>query len=89
LSNGPDTDALEKRGKRKAKLFFFSSLMGSDETFAQTFTGPSRLQAHRLVVNAHVSDVLSIIRDGTRIIATGPFHDVVPNRDAEIPASLA
>ncbi len=70
---GPD--ALEKVGKRKGELFL--SLMGLDETFAQTVHARRGYKLSDIVVNAHFADVLSITEDGTRLIDYRAFHDVV------------
>jgi inward rectifier potassium channel len=71
---GPD--ALEKLRKRKAEIFL--SVMGVDETFAQTVHARRGYKLSDIVMNAHFADVLSIDEDGTRLIDYRSFHEVVP-----------
>jgi inward rectifier potassium channel len=71
---GPD--AIEKLRKRKGEIFL--SLMGIDETFAQTVHARRGYKLSDIVMNAHFADVLSISDDGTRLLDYRAFHQVVP-----------
>jgi len=82
---GPD--AMEKLKQRKGELFL--SVMGIDETFAQTVNARRGYKLSDIVENAHFADVLSITEDGTRLIDYRAFHDVVPMKEAEAPAQIS
>ncbi len=69
-------DALARLRARKAELFL--SLMGTDETFAQTVHARRGYRLSDIVVGAQFADVLTFLEDGTRVIDYRPFHDVVP-----------
>jgi inward rectifier potassium channel len=68
-------DALDRLRESKAEIYL--SLLGIDETFAQTVHARHGYKLTDIVQNAFFSDVLTIADDGTRVIDYSGFHDVV------------
>jgi inward rectifier potassium channel len=69
-------DALDRLGERKAEIFL--TLMGFDETFAQTVHARRGYRLSDIVFDAYFADVLTVLDDGTRRIDYRFFHEVVP-----------
>jgi inward rectifier potassium channel len=63
---------------REAKAEILLSLLGIDETFAQTVHARHAYKLTDIVENAYFADVLTIGADGTRVIDYASFHEVIP-----------
>ncbi len=76
-------DAIAKLREQDADLYL--SLAGLDETSAQTIHARYRYRLDDIVWNAHFTDVISLLPDGTRTIDYTKFHEVV-KRETTSPA---
>jgi inward rectifier potassium channel len=69
-------DAFAKLRAKKAE--FFLTLVGTDETFAQTVHARAHYSLDEIVKNARFKDVLTIDETGTRTVDYRNFHEVEP-----------
>jgi inward rectifier potassium channel len=61
----------------KKNINLFVSLMGHDETFAQTVHAGWRYSSQQIYFARKFEDVISLDSDGTRIINFNKFHEVI------------
>lgn len=74
-------DAMAKLRAKKAEIYL--SLMGFDETFAQSIHARFRYRLEDIVRAARFVDVLTIAEDGMRTLDYRKFHDVVPHEGGD------
>jgi inward rectifier potassium channel len=76
---------LDARALAVGETSIVATLVGFDETFAQTVHARHDWRAADVVFGAHFADVLSTRDDGVRQIDYTRFHDVVPDATSRIP----
>ncbi len=72
--------AMDRLRAKKAEIYL--SLLGYDETFAQSIHARFRYRLDDIVEGSRFVDVLTINADGSRVLDYSKFHGVVPKSEA-------